>query len=867
MSSSSRSNTDEVMLPMRLRQRLNTSSAAALLSLVVLGNPTGVPAEAVPTTAHGDPIVNSGAVTELQTSLPLREVVDPSGKWLAILHGGFDVHAVEIVDLATGKMGARLAVREAYTAIDFSTDGKSLIVGGSGGELTSIDFDPATGALGEGWRVNVRGLYQTVLRALPGGDVLIAAREERSAPASALPSNPTGLTTKPLSAGGYVIERIALPARDDVRQNVVVRWAVPLPGSPSSMVLSPDGRRAFVTAWHANQLSIIDLDRPGVIANVATPAHPLAVAYAPQHGLLYVAAAATDSVAVIDANAARVVGSIDIGMLPGVKVGATPNALALTRDEQTLYVANADEDNVLRVQLSGNGGTLTGAIPTGVYPTDVVLSADEQSLDVLDGKGHGVTANPQYRTPFSVDEPTWQKILQASPQTDPIASQDFTGKFDTRYYIASLEPGLLERVNLASVDAAAGLRTLRDRYVCRAGDAPHLPPVKHVIYLLKENRTYDQVLGDDPRGNGDPQLAMFGKRITPNVHALVDQFVLLDNYRLEGEVSAPGWEFGFDAYATDVNQRTWPAGYGGQPYPQPADNEPPSADPGGALWDDAIRAGRTVRLYNLPSDWVDTLAAPYEAPMIQRDQDRVFQDADVYREWLAEFRTYEKNGNLPALEVMPFSGDHTWGTQPYQFTPNAFVAINDYYIGKMVDVLSHSRYWKDTVIFTTEDDAQNGPDHVSSERSYLIAAGGYIKRNTVDHTAYSMSGLLRTMELLLGLPPMTEYDASGRVMASIFASRPNLVAYESRPNEVSLTERNPPHAIDAALSETMRFDVPDENDPNLLNRVLWDYALANGNLPRSARWAWNPPPSQKWFDPDDGTGGDEEDPDDEDADN
>jgi hypothetical protein len=384
---------------------------------------------------------------------------------------------------------------------------------------------------------------------------------------------------------------------------------------------------------------------------------------------------------------------------------------------------------------------------------------------------------------------------------------------------------------------------------------PHLPPVKHVIYLLKENRTYDQVLGDDPRGNGDPQLAMFGKRVTPNVHALVDQFVLLDNYRLESEVSSPGWEFGFSAYATDVTQRTWPAGYGAQPYPNDSSEKQPAyAAPGGTIWDDALRAGLTVRLYNMPDAWVDPISAPYAAPLVQSDQDRVFQDADVYKHWLAEFRTYEKNGNLPALEVMPFSGDHTWGTQPYQFTPNAFVAINDYYVGKMVDVLSHSKFWKDTVIFTTEDDAQNGPDHVSSERSYLIAAGGYVKRAVVDHTQYSMTGLLRTIELLLGLKPMNEYDASATVMASIFRSTPNLTPFDSRPNEVSLTERNPPHAIDAAMSMQMRFDVPDENDPALLNRVLWDYAFASGDLPRSARWAWTPPPQKKnkWYDPDDG---------------
>lgn len=797
---------------------------AALLGAAVMF--TNVPASAqLATTSHGDPIAPSGAVTELHVSLPLREIVDPSGKWLAILNAGFDLHGVTIVDIATGKIVSRKIVREAYTAMDFSADGRSLLLGGAGNALVSLDFDPATGVLGEGWRVNVYGMFQTALRALPGGDVLVILRGEHRGPASTLPSNPTDELGQNAARSQFSLARITLPARDDVRQNTIVRWQVPLPGSPSAMTLSADGKRAFVAIWHKRQISIVDIGAQKLVANVATPSDPLAIALAPHHGLAYVACAGSNSVAVIDTNANRDLGDINVGMLSSVDAGATPNGLAISRDERTLYVANADEDTVLRVRLDGDGGSVVGAISTGVYPTDVLLSADQKSLYVLDGKGYGVEANPLY---------------------------DLKSH---RYYVANIEPGMLERVNLAHVDETAGLADLRERFESRAAETATLPPIKHVIYLLKENRTYDQVLGDDPRGNGDPQLAMFGKRITPNVHAIVNQFVLLDNYRLEGEVSAPGWAFGFSSYADDTNQRTWPSGYGGQPVPKGGDVGPAYARPGGTLWDDALRAGLSVRLYNIPTALIDPLAAPFEAPMIQTDQDRVFQDKAVYEEWLAEFRNYEKNGNLPALTVMPFSGDHTWGTQPYQFTPNTFVAINDYYVGKMLDVLSHSRFWKDTVFITTEDDAQNGPDHVSSERSYALIAGAYVKRHYVDHTAYSMTGLLRTIEMLLGMKPMTEYDATGAIMASIFSSTPNLTPYNSLPNEVSLTARNPPQAVDAEISMKMRFDEPDENDPNLLNRVLWDYAFASGDLPQSARFAWTPPPPGKRvvrFDDDEG---------------
>ncbi len=854
-------------MPMIIAQRI-------VATALVLASLTGLPAAAqfaTTLTSHGDPIAPSGAVTELHSSLPLREVVDRSGKWLAIIHGGFDVHGVAIVDIASGTIVSRAAVREAYEAIDFSADGTSLLVGAAGNQLISLDFDPATGHLGAGRRIAVPGLYQTALRSLPGGDVLVLTRSLAKPPvttAAGAPSQPMGEGSVAGTGERFALERITLPDHDTPLQASTARWTVPLPGFPSSLTLAPDGRRAFVTAWHANRLSIVDLDRAALVANVPTPAHPLAVAVAPQHGRLYVACGATNSVAVFDATTPRLVGTIDVGALSGAPLGATPNALALSRDEQTLYVANADENAVIRVRLDGNGGVPVGAIHTDMYPTDVLLAADERSLYVLDGKGSDVKANPLYDPHFTIDDRTWQDILRASPQTAPLANQEFGGHFGTHYYIASLEPGQLERIDLSGVDDAAGLRSLRDRMSRRAADTPPLPPIKHVIYILRENRTYDQVLGDDTRGNGDPQLAMFGQRVTPNAHALVDGFVLADNYRLESEVSVPGWAFAFTAYAPDLNQRSWPAGYGDQPLPAGPSggtifNEPEWA-PGGYFWDDALRAGRSVRIYNMSDEtFRDPLAAPYTAPMAAK---HFYDDGVAFQQWLDEFRLYEKNGNLPALEVMPLSADHTLGTQPYSLTPNALVATNDYYLGRMIDVLSHSQYWRDTVIFATEDDAQNGPDHVSSERSVMVVAGGYVRRNFVDHTPYLMTGMIRTMELLLGLKPMTEYDATATVMSSIFAPKPDLTPYQVHQPEVSLTDRNPPIGIEASVSAHLRFDRPDENDPALLNRVLWEYALASGDLPRSSRWAWTPPPSRGWSDPDDGTTGDEDDPDDQDAD-
>jgi YVTN family beta-propeller protein len=767
------------------------------------------------TTPHNDPIAPSGTLTALGRTVPLREVVDRSGKWIAVANAGGERHSIAIVDAATGKQVARVTL-PVYTALDFSADDKTLLVA-SPGTLTQMAFDPATGRLGAGRVTVIDDIYQTVLHALPGGDVLIVTRtlvpNAEASPRDSgriLPStvrNDRDVTVElaDMRREQFALERISVPTEQLTDATTyVVRWKVPLPGLPSSLTVTPDGTRAFVTAWLDDRLSIIDLNQPALIANVPVPAHPMAAAYAPQRRLLYVACGGTNSVAVVDSVAARVLGTIDVGGLRGAALGATPNGLALTRDEDTLYVANADENVVIRVAIDGRSGTAAGAIPVGVYPADIALSPDEHTLYVVDAHGRG-------------PGPT-----QPKGQPDP-------------------ELGLLERVDLASIDDVAGLHALRNREQSWAADAPHLPPIKHVIYVLKENKTYDAILGDDPRGNGDPQLTMFGRRITPNEHAIADDFVLADNFRLESEASVDGWQFAFGAYTTDFLQRTWEAGYGNQPLPggmwggagwPPADEL--EIPPGGYIWDDALAAGRSVRLYDMFPEFLTDAAYGAAAPILPGVvADDVDSDSEAFGQWLDEFRAYEKNGNLPDLEVVALSGDHTDGTTPYQLTPNAMVAKNDYYVGQMVDALSHSKFWKDTVIFFIEDDPGGTPDHVNLRRSFILAAGGYVKRHAVDHTAYSMTGLLHTIEMLLGLKPMNEYDATSPVMSTFFSDTYDLAAYSMQQPQVSLAERNPPNAVDANVSLQMRFERPDENEPGLLAGVLWDYALAAGNLPRS----------------------------------
>jgi DNA-binding beta-propeller fold protein YncE len=789
--------------------------------------------------AHGDPIAPSGLVTKLPT-LPLREVVDPTGKWLAIINGGFARHGIVIVQIATGSVVSSAEIRDAYEALDFSTDGKMLLVGGSH-RLLAVAFNSTSGQLGQGHALTVDGLYQTVLKAVPGGDVLVVTRRvvsnqgiNQGTIRGVTTSDSVGNLSSTGPSENFSLERIgiSIASTPTDQSKSTVRWSVPIAGAPSMLAVSPDGQRAFVADWLKNQVSIVDLARPALVADVATPAHPAALALAPKRGLLYVACAATNRVAIIDVQSSRVVGTIDVGALPGALLGATPNALALSPDELLLYVANADENAIIKVRLSGNSGTIAGAIQVGDYPTDVLLAADGSTLFVLDGKGEGPVPNPLYRPYYPEHDAGWESVFRTNPNTS--TDLDYFGL--SQYYVGNVEPGFLERIDLRLIDDTADLNAMTKRVHGRAADAPALPPIAHVIYIIKENRSYDQVLGDDPRGNGDPSLAMFGAKITPNIHALVDDFVLADNYVLDGEVSEDGWPFAISGYAPDDVQRAWPSNYAGQPLPDGLDGAA-GADqqPGGYLWDRAFEAGRSVRLYSIFPEYLSLSIMSAVAPFVD-DPDNNLEDDDArFGQWLSEFKAYEATGKLPALEVMSLSGDHTQGTSPYYPTPNADVAKNDYYVGRIVDTVSHSGFWRNTVICFTEDDAQNGPDHVSSQRSYLVVAGGLVRRKVVDHTRYSLTGLLRTIEVALGLKPMTEVDATATVMSSFFSNVPDNHPYRVLPPQVSLTETNPPHAIDAKLSKTLRFDRPDENNAAVFNKILWDYAVSVGDLPRGVR--------------------------------
>jgi hypothetical protein len=381
------------------------------------------------------------------------------------------------------------------------------------------------------------------------------------------------------------------------------------------------------------------------------------------------------------------------------------------------------------------------------------------------------------------------------------------------------------------------------------GDAS---PIRHVHYVVKENRTYDQVFGDLPEGNGAPQLCLFPEAVTPNHHALAREFVLLDNFYADGEVSADGHEWAMGAYASDFVEKTWPLVYGHSQHEKigyPSEGAYAIAIPErGYLWDQAAAAGVSYRSYGefvfngrTPAD-----PARPSRPVLRehidpqyRAFDLDYPDVQRAARFISELKRFEAIGEMPRLQVLRLGNDHTSGTAAGSLTPRALVADNDLALGQIVDAVSHSRFWADCAIIVLEDDAQAGPDHIDAHRMPCLLISPYTVRHAVDSTLYSTTSALRTIELILGLQPMSQFDAAATPLYAAFTSVPDLTPYTARPARIDLTERNTADAWGAKKSARMDFREADRADDIVLNEIIWRSVKgANSPMPAPVRAAF-----------------------------
>jgi hypothetical protein len=527
---------------------------------------------------------------------------------------------------------------------------------------------------------------------------------------------------------------------------------------------------------------------------------------------LYVASASTDSISIVDTSTSKVIRTLNDAPPAGPREGSTPNALALSRDGGRLFVAEADSNAVAVFAVAT--GKLLGRIPVEWYPSALALQGDD--LLVVSAKGRGSRPNPNRQQPGKRYPPDSRDYtlgqLDGTLMSIPIGATSQLASFTKRVAHAN------------GWDATRG--------------ASRYPPFKHVIYIIKENRTYDQVLGDMKEGDGDASLVFFPESVSPNHHALARRFGLFDRFFVNAEVSAQGHNWSTAGYSSDYLEKTMPSEYSsrGRTYDYEGanrdrvvdDDDDVNAPASGYLWDLAVRKKISLRNYgeyagngeDAGKEFIgfrralhDTTSPDYPPfDMSIADQTR----ADV---WLREFKQYVERGSLPALEIVRLPNDHTEGAAAGKPTPRAYMADNDLALGRIVDAVSHSPFWRDTAVFVVEDDAQSGPDHVDSHRSVLLMVSAW-NRGGLVHRFVNTTDVLATMEEILGLDSLSQFDHYGRPMRGLFAEQPDLTPYDAVKAGVPLDEKNPESA-QSKQSALLDFSKADAIDDHALNLILW----------------------------------------------
>jgi 6-phosphogluconolactonase (cycloisomerase 2 family) len=695
-------------------------------------------------------------------------------------------------------------MKQAFYGLCFTPDGNRLFASGGEEEVVHVfDFD-------EG---HLRGRRR----------IDLAAKEPRLAPGG-LAVDSRG---RNLFVAGTWGDALAVMHLDENGSSQTNRIALPENSYPYACLTDTARNRVWISLWLKSAVAVVDLEKNAVVETWQTELHPTEMVLSPDGKALFVACANSTRVSVLDTSSGKTLQTISCSLFPTAPAGNTPNSLCLTPDGSLLFVANANNNNVALFNVSDlSHAKSLGFIPVGWYPTSVRFNARDNRLYVANAKGTSVRNNPKGPQPTIPYKPT------------------------TTEYIAGLYHGTLSAIELPSPEEM--VEHTRLAYACSplradlgtvgdplSGNA--IPkklsgpsPIKHVIYIIKENRTYDQVLGDMKEGNGDPSLCLFPDAVTPNHHQLARDFVLLDNFYAEGEVSADGHEWSMAAYATDFIEKTWPLYYRRVkkdihfPGERPFDREALPA--GGYLWQRCAEQGVSYRDYG---EFVENGKSPGDPPVVKakalqghvdlgyRAFDTDYSDQKRADRLIEELRRFEREGNMPSLSIIHLPNDHTSGTRVGKPTPRAAVADNDLALGRFVEAVSRSRFWSDTAIFVVEDDAQNGPDHVEAHRTVALVISPYARRGVVDSSLYSTTSMVRTIELILGLKPMSQFDAAARPMYASFQSKPDLRPYQYRTPKIDLAERNKADAYGAAMSEKFDLTKADAVDDLLLNDVIW----------------------------------------------
>jgi YVTN family beta-propeller protein len=824
---------------------------------------------------------------------PQALALSPDGKLLAV---SGKTHELVILDPATGEVRQRVALpAEEQGAASPEAPSANILVPDEKGQLsyTGLVFSP------DGRRIYLSNVNGSIKVFSVGANGTVVPSHTIPLPAAGAPRRaeeiPAGLAMTEDGRRLFVCGNLSNRLLEiDSGTGEVLRTS-DVGVAPFAVVLARD--KAYVSNWGGRRpepgdttgpagrgtevrvdpvrhiasegsVSVIDLSSGIATAEILAGLHASALALAPDSRHLVCANAASDNITVIDTTSDAVVETIWAKQSPADLFGASPNALVFSPDGKTLYAANGTQNAVAVIEFSPQRrkSRLSGLIPVGWFPGALAFDPGRKTLCVANVKGHAV-------------EPAADRA-NGSPGYN---SHQYHGS-------VSIVP-LPKRKDLKKLSAVVYDNYRRERIARalrkpRPGQPPRPVPerigepsvFKHVVYVIKENRTYDQVLGDVAAGNGDPALCIFGEKVTPNQHKLVREFALLDNTYCSGILSADGHQWSTTAFGTDYLEKSfagWP-----RSYPDGMGQNEVDAlayAPSGFIWDTALKHG--VSLWNFGEftmhtcRWKDPARkgepewADYwdeylhgrgevrigSVPAIETVRpfspaDTLGWNMDVPDVWRARYivdqvASWDKEGRMPQLILVCLPVDHTSGTREGSPTPEACVADNDLAFGRIVEAISHSSFWKETVIFGIEDDPQNGWDHVSGYRTTAYCASPYTKRGAVVSTQYNTTSILRTIEQILGLPPMNQFDATATPMFDCFTETPDFTPFDTVPNNIPLDTMNPPKEKiadgllrrQAAQSARLNFRQIDACPEDTLNRILW-HAVKGSAAPYPA-WA------------------------------
>ena len=775
----------------------------------------------------------------LKGDFPSRIIPLKDGVHAIVFTSGFHDHGVDLLDSRSGTIISRLDLGHAYGDMTLNSESGHLYITAGG---------PA--------RSRAALLQKPDMSSANLAPAVIVARIQQNRLSLDKPIRIAGLTPKQQYVTGVAIAQDGSLFAVNINTDTVYRLAprtftvAGIAGSEYGAyrtALSPDGNVLAVSNWGDESVSLFAASNLKSIARIRTGSHPNDLCFAPD-GRLFVANSGSNTVSVIVGN--QVIETIKTSLNPTDPVGSTPDAVAVDPAGRWLYVANADNNDVAVIEIRRRGHSeVEGFIPTGWYPSALAVSSDGKRLFVGIAKGFGSRAN------FPAIGSAPHALL------DTRNPYDFVGDTLNGYVSVVAVPNerTLRQMTQMVIDNVPAVQPRQDAAQAALIQKSVFPTIRHVLYIIRENRTYDQVLGDVREGNGDPALTLFGEKVTPNGHRIAKEWTLFDNLFVNGEVSENGHQWSDAAYATDFTSQAWLQSYSGRPEPKAAQSELGAderlrSSPAGYLWDNCERHGLSFRTYG---EFAYFHSGPDEGPRFVAkgleghaslawlklasagwtDVTRG-RDPDLAQVFIKEMRDAERTGVWPRFMVMSLGEDHTHALRPGHYTPAAMVASNDQALGQIVEAVSHSRFWPDTAIFIIEDDAQDGPDHVDCRRTVGLVVSPYIKRHIVDSTMYTTASMIHTMELILGLPTMTQFDRAATPMYNAFTAKPDYTTYNNSRAQTDLFAKNP--AKGPAAEASLRLDLSgyDRADPDEMNRILWSAMKPGVPMPVPVRTAF-----------------------------